>query len=398
VKILVVHEVNYLSKIIYEFQILPEILSMLGHEITVIDYNDSWDKDGNGAGAMFRTDVRTNVHRAYASASVTVRRPGMIRAPIISRISGALSAGFEIVHVLKQNPPDVVLLYGVPTVGVQAVVAARHFHVPIVFRTIDVTHQLVPYRLLVPPTRILEHFVFNSVDFNIALTPDLRRYILSYDVPEDRVRLLPSGVDGELFSPGPRAHDLLATWGIEPHEQVVLFMGTIYRFSGLDRVIADYRSILSRCPRAKLLIVGAGEDEARLKELARTNSVSKSVVFTGLMPYSKLPQIVRSADVCINPFELNGITENILPTKLFQYMTCEKPVLATCLPGTRYFLPGEEQGVVYAPLENFNEHLIQLLLDADRRVELGRRGRIAATAYDWRAIAETMASWLGEMA
>ena len=36
-RILVVHEVNYLSKIIYEFQILPEILSILGHEVTIID-------------------------------------------------------------------------------------------------------------------------------------------------------------------------------------------------------------------------------------------------------------------------------------------------------------------------------------------------------------------------
>src|SRR5437870_902709 len=81
VKILIVHEVNYLSKIIYEFQILPEILSILGHEVVVIDYNDSWESEAHKAYCTFRTEVHRAVYRAYPGASITVRRPGMIRAP-----------------------------------------------------------------------------------------------------------------------------------------------------------------------------------------------------------------------------------------------------------------------------------------------------------------------------
>ena len=396
VKILVVHEVNYLSKIIYEFQSLPEILSLLGHEITVIDYDDSWQNDSTVNRGTLRTVVHSNVHRAYPEASITIRRPGMLRVPIISRISGAVTAALEIVKVIKSERPDVILLYGLPTVGVQSVVAARHFKVPIIFRAIDVTHQLVPQRLLVPIAKLLERFVFNAVDFNIALTPHLKDYILSYGVPQNRVRLLPSGVDAEMFSPGPRDCALLASWGIAAEDPVVLFMGTIYRFSGLDRVITDYRQVLSRSPRARLLIVGVGEDEARLKQLASSMSLSNHVVFAGLQPYAKLPAIIRSSDVCINPFEVNGITKNILPTKLFQYMTCEKPVLATSLPGTRTFLAGENEGVVYSTLEQFDELLGGLLLDHDRRAQLGQRGSAAARRYDWRAIAQTMADWLGE--
>lgn len=398
VRILIVHEVNYLSKIIYEFQILPEILSILGHEITIVDYNDTWKNDRNGSRMTLRTVVHQNVHRAYPEASVTVRRPGMVRIPILSRISGAITSGLELVRVMKDRRPDVVLLYGLPTVGVQSIVAARNFDIPIVFRSIDVTHELVPSALLVPAAKILEDFVFNAVDFNIALTPHLKNYILSYGVPEKRVRLLPSGVDADLFSPGARNDALMARWGIEPEDPVVLFMGTIYRFSGLDRVITGYARVLARHPNAKLLIVGNGEDESRLKELAASTGLSKSVIFTGMQPYSSLPDFIRSSDVCINPFELNGITQNILPTKLFQYMTCEKPVLATSLPGTCTFLAGEEQGVVYSTLEEFDDRLADLLSNVQLRVALGKKGHEAARPYDWRSIAQTMASWLGEVA
>ena len=58
VKLLVVHEVNYLEKIIYEFQILPEILSILGHEVTIIDYNDSWKTPSNAVGAVRGAQAR----------------------------------------------------------------------------------------------------------------------------------------------------------------------------------------------------------------------------------------------------------------------------------------------------------------------------------------------------
>jgi glycosyltransferase involved in cell wall biosynthesis len=270
--------------------------------------------------------------------------------------------------------------------------------VPVVFRAIDVTHELVPSALLVPVTRILEKFVFNAVDLNIALTPQLRSYILAYGVPEKRVRLLPSGVDAEMFCPGPRNNRLLAQWGVRPGDPVVLFMGTIYRFSGLDHVIEDYPRVLAQHPNAKLLIVGSGDDEPRLKAMTSAKGISDSVLFAGLQPYSLLPDVIRSSDVCINPFELNGITTNILPTKLFQYMSCHKPVLATSLPGTRTFLSGEEQGIVYAPLETFNHELSRLLSEPERRAALGNSGSCAAKAYDWRRIAMTMASWLEEVA
>src|SRR5690242_3439900 len=126
-KILVVHEVNYLKKIIYEFQILPEILSVLGHDVTVIDYDDSWNVSSNGNTSGLKTRLYKRVHRAYPEASVTVRRPGMIRLPVLARVSGAITSGFESYRFLRKHSPDAVLLYGLPTVGVQSLLAAQQF-------------------------------------------------------------------------------------------------------------------------------------------------------------------------------------------------------------------------------------------------------------------------------
>ncbi len=393
-KILVVHEVNYLSKIIYEFQILPELFSILGHEVTVVDYNDCWQSPAGRHQVAFRSRTYRGVHRAYPEAAITLKRPGMIPVPVLARVSAAISASREIVRILGDSRPDVILLYGVPTIGAQTLAIARSFGVPVIFRAIDITHELVPYRLLVPATHVLARYVFRHADFNVALTPHLKEYIQSYGVPASRIRLLPSGVDNNLFRPGSRNPDLLRHWGIEPNDRVILFMGTIYRFSGLDRVISQFSAVAAEHPGTKLLIIGYGEDEARLKQLAVQERIDSNVVFGGLLTYAELPDVVRSSDLCINPFELNGITRNILPTKLFQYLACSKPVLATPLPGTLAFLQGEQHGIVYAPAERFVDELRALLSDQARMKRIGENGPAAVRPYEWRQIAQTMLDWM----
>lgn len=396
-KILVVHEVNYLKKIIYEFQILPEILSMLGHDVTVIDYDDSWETAGNGDRSGLRTRIHVSVHRAYAGASVTVRRPGMIRLPVLSRVSAAITSGIETYRFLRSQSPDAILLYGLPTVGVQTYLAAQKFGVPVIFRSIDVLNQLVPWRALVPPTRLMERYIYNRVNAVATVTLHLKKHILSYGVPESRVRVLPSGVDTTMFSPGPRNTAVLEKWGIGAADPVILFMGTIYTFSGLDRVFSEFPRVLARHPAAKLLIVGCGDDEERLKTLAAQLGLTGNVIFGGLQSYADLPGIIRSCDVCINPFELNGITNDILPTKLFQYLACGKPVVATELPGTLPFLTGEQHGMIYCPLESFADCIADLLDDSQRRERLGRSGIQTTTSkYEWTRIAEQMISLIQE--
>ena len=393
--LLVIHEVNYSAKIIYEFQILPEILSILGHRLTIVDYDDSWKSSGGEPLLRLATRVLSGTHRAYPEASVTVRTPGMIRLPVVSRVSGAIASGIEILRVMRSQKFDAVILYGLPTVGLQAVFAARVFGVPIFFRSIDILNRLVPYSTLRLPTRLLERFIYRRVKAVSCVTPHLKSYVESYGVPASRVEVLPSGVDIRMFSPGPRNESLLARWGIGPADPVIFFMGTIYSFSGLDSVIRGFGQILERHPQARLLVAGVGEDQERLERLASGLGLQQHVIFTGLQPYSVLPGLIRSSDLCINPFELNAITRDILPTKLFQYLACGKPVLMTELPGTLPFLKGAEDGVVYSSLDDFVGATSDLLSDRGRLDRLGNSALdVARRDYDWQSIAVRMVDWI----
>ena len=113
-KILVVHEVSYLKKVVYEFQILPELLSILGHDVTVVDLDDTWKESSDRPIFDIAPRSQLGVYRAYKNASICLRHPGLIRLPLIARVSGALANAVEVYRALGGGDYDVVLLYGVP--------------------------------------------------------------------------------------------------------------------------------------------------------------------------------------------------------------------------------------------------------------------------------------------
>ena len=79
------------------------------------------------------------------------------------------------------------------------------------------------------------------------------------------------------------------------------------------------------------------------------------------------------ADVCINPFYINFVTDSILPTKILEYLACDKPVISTPLRGTVELLPNDNFGIIYSKTENFIESITHLLSNEEKMTRIGRK-------------------------
>src|SRR5450756_161320 len=62
VNILVVHEVEWSSKVVYEVHEIPELLARRGHRVVFIDYEESYKRAGCFDVARVRTKVRPRAH------------------------------------------------------------------------------------------------------------------------------------------------------------------------------------------------------------------------------------------------------------------------------------------------------------------------------------------------
>ncbi|OGO24783.1 MAG: hypothetical protein A2Z28_01450, partial [Chloroflexi bacterium RBG_16_51_9] len=252
---------------------------------------------------------------------------------------------------------------------------ARQLKIPVLFRSIDVLHMMVPYPFLRPVTKLMEKRVYSSVDLVIPNTPQYLKYIASMGVPETRIKLLPFPMDTEMFRPGVDSSEVRQKWGLKENEPVIVFVGTLFDFSGLDEFITNLPKVLNEIPSAKLLIVGDGVQRPKLERIVNELGLEKHVIITGFQPYQTMPEYINLATICINTFLVSEDTMDTFPSKIVQYVACGKATVATALRGISVLLPGESHGIVYcqSPAEMVPE-VIALLKSPERRQRLGEVG------------------------
>ena len=373
--ILFIHEIDWLKKVVFEIHTLSELLSLFGHRVYVIDYESMWQKEGVFDFGSLRTRVVDNVNRAYPGATVELSRPGFIKIPGISRFSALFTQYREIRRTLEEKEIDAIVLYSVPTNGWQAINLAKKFNVPVLFRSIDVLNQMVTSPLLRPLTRLLEKCVYSRADYIHALTPKMSKYVIDLGANPSRVGQLLIPADTNMFKPMPASDELRRKWGLGGQDDIILFIGTTFDFSGLDILIRRFPEVLKEAPQAKLLIVGDGPQRHKLERIIAETGLQKQVVITGFQPYNTMPQYINMSTLCINTFLLNDTTRDIFPSKIVQYLACGKAVVATRLPGLAAVIAGEEQGVVYGDsVDDVPGKIIALLKSAEQRTRLEQAG------------------------
>ncbi len=346
--ILVVHETEYIEKVIFEYQIIPELWASRGHNVFVIDYPSPRKKR---PGLLFASKPAyiTGVKKTNKKKGVTLIRPATLGIPLLGRLFSFVQYFFLIPRIIKNHKIDVIFLYAAPNNGLQTLCAAKRYNIPIHFRLLDVLHQLVPMRCLSLPTLWIEKWIYPRVSELTAITPRLTEYAIKMGANKKTTSYLPSGADKDLFFAASKNKQLMKKFGIAPNDKVILFAGTLFNFSGLDILISYFGRNLDLYPGYKFLIVGHGAQEKQLNKIIRRYHLEKRVIMTGFIEYSQLNQYINLASVCINPFLINKTTDIIFPGKIYQYLACGKPVVASPLRGVVDIFPANNKvGIFYA--------------------------------------------------
>jgi len=373
--VLFIHEVDWLNKVVFDIHSLAESLSLLGHQVYAIDYENTWHRNGFLGLGSLKTKELDGISRAFSGAAVHLRRPGFIKVPGLSRISAGVTHYLEISKTIREKDIDAIVLYSAATNGLQTLRLANKFNIPVVFRSIDILNQMVPYPLLRSVTKSLEKRVYSRADAILTLTPKLSEYVVNIGAKEARVKVLPMPVDTNIFRPSSSSNEIRQKWNLGEKDRVIVFMGTLFEFGGLDTLIPRFVEVIKQIPEAKLLVVGDGPQRPKLEEIIAEMNLQKQVIITGFEPYQTMPQYINLATLCINSFLITDATRDIFPGKIVQYLACGKAVIATALPGMIAVIPGEHQGIVYASsVDGMVGEIVALLKSTERRHQLGQAG------------------------
>ena len=369
-KILVVQETDWTESLPLQSHHIMEYLARRGHEVTVVDYQARWKAPVRGQ--HIRSRVYPAVRRTDSGSPVRLVRPGMAKVPGIARLTSFPGQFSSIFHEMTRC--DVVVLYSVPTNGLQTIISARILAKPVLFHSFDILHRMTGHRFLAAPTWTFERFVYKRANKVIVISGALGDYMESLGVLKENILMLPPAVDTNMFNQSIPRGKFRSQLGFTDKDKVALFSGWLYEFCGLDVVMRSMEKLVERVPELKLVVCGEGPLLNLLRQISTELRLKGQVRILGKVPFDWMPMVVASADLCINPYLPDIRSSYAFPSKVAEYMAAGKAVVATDLPGTRSLLPSAS-GVLLVPPNKLVEALLETILDDDSREEMGEAAR-----------------------
>jgi glycosyltransferase involved in cell wall biosynthesis len=183
---------------------------------------------------------------------------------------------------------------------------------------------------------------------------------------QDRVVVLPNGVDPDRFHPRPIRAQGPFTVG---------FVGTLKPWHGVDVLVHAMATLRRQRADVGLLLVGDGPRAPDI--LAAADRLQVPVEHTGAVSPADVPAHLAHLDVACAPYPATGNVSYFSPLKVLEYLAAGVPVVASAIGQLPHLLDDGRCGVLTPPGDPgaLAEAIGDLLADPDRRVALARRGR-----------------------
>lgn len=321
---------NYLEKPVFEMHEFPEHLSNQGHEVFFLHYPEGWGwKRVRSQGFLSKISGR-----ALNREKLILITPPLPGKNILDRLLTALLFPVIFAFALRATKPDVIVNYSVPTSGWQATVIARLAGIPIIFRALDVSHK-IRRTMWSSFVALAERYTVRKSDWVSANNPAMLQYCRDMGSKFEKSDTLLPPLDFDHFAQEKPNNEIRRKFHLSGGDRVLLYMGSFFYFSGLLESIDEFSKIKQSSFGAdlKLMLVGGGELETELRDKAAAHELEDSIVFTGLVSFKDLPKYLAIADVCINPMNVELVSNMAIPNKILQYMACGKVVVSTKLLG-----------------------------------------------------------------
>jgi len=295
------------------------------------------------------TDVHEGVRitRLGNRLSYYAKVPGEVRRRVRA------GAADVVVEELCKVPFLSPLYAGVPVLGVH-----HHLHGLTAFRQVRpwIAAAAVGLEALIP-------WVYRHVPI-ISVSRSSKTDLVRRGLPEEHVSVVPNGLD----------HELLKATSIEDREPLIVALGRLEPYKRLDLLLRAMARVLAAVPQARLLILGRGQDEARLRSLAARLHLAECVRFAGYVSEREKARWLQRAALLVQCSRKEGW--GLTVTEAY---ACGTPVVATDSPGLSDSVQDGVTGLLVRrarpqPLAAAITHLLQ---DDAERSRLGR------AALDW---------------
>jgi teichuronic acid biosynthesis glycosyltransferase TuaC len=286
-----------------------------------------------------------------------VHRPRRLHVPGLYAAQAALyfaSVALPVRRVVGDFRPDVVLSAWAYPDGTTAVALAGWLGLPCVVRTMgsDINDWAQK-----SGRRFQIRWALRRADRVIAVSAALGREVEKLGVSRGRIRVIPTGVDPELFYPMDRS-EARVELGLGEQRPLIVVPSRLSREKGVHYFLEALKRL---DPSVMSIVVGDGDQQHALRSQAERLGITDRVLFAGFQPQERMRLYYAAADVtCL------ASTEEGWPNVLVESLACGCPVVASDVGGVHEIIALTGDGILVPPADP--ERLCTALQDALSRV------------------------------
>ncbi len=216
--------------------------------------------------------------------------------------------------------------------------------------------------------RRFDSFLIRYFNRIIAVSEGVRKEMLRYGVPKEKIRVIDNGIDLTRFGDTVSPAAIREEFGIKEGVRVIGTVGNLGPEKGHEYLLQAAKEIVAHVESVKFIFVGDGQLSAYLKHKASELSMEDNVIFAGFR--ADIPSFLSAMDIFVLPSVVEG-----LPMVLLEAMAARRAVVATCV-GAISKVVNNGNGILVKPRDvlGLQQAILSLLTSEERRQKFASAG------------------------
>lgn len=216
----------------------------------------------------------------------------------------------------------------------------------------------------------LDRTVLKQMNHIITVSEANKKRLQGLGIQESRITVVPNAIDPEDFfasSHFKTSEALKEELGLSGGEQICICVGRLSPEKGQEIALHAFAKAVRKVPESRLIILGNGPEEERLRQLSLDLGIAEVVFFIGFR--TNVIDYLKLSDMVI----LTSLTEG-LPTVVLEAFLCSKFVIASSVGGTPEVVRDRETGILVPPndAESVSKAMVEYLKDRNTRERIGQ--------------------------
>jgi glycosyltransferase involved in cell wall biosynthesis len=241
-------------------------------------------------------------------------------------------------------------------------------------------------RELAVTTWLRNWFLALGAEQILVISPEIRRHLRGVGARDTAlVDFNFVGLDPETFQPSPDDNpSVRREFGFPPDALIVSTIGALHPRKSHELFIEAAVQVSAGEPRARFLIIGEGELQTDLEQLATTRGLAGKLVFTGVR--DDVARLLSATDVYVKP----GVVEGFIGITVLEALALGKPVVAFETEDVKLALTDGETGLIVpnGDVVRLAERVLYLLGNPEVGNRLGQAGQhVVLERFDFGVLA-----------